>query len=168
MSIASARATMTTFSIFRQSQALLAGTTSLFLAITHDSSLFSSLAENHLRESKKTMALRQANSVSSIWTSFIGFTNSSITLAPTRLMSTSWVRPSEQNAITERGDYTVRLCVLGNWVQWTRIRSTTLPTLQHAFNALRGKKENTNAGLSQLTTPPLSCNAKRNVQLVDR
>lgn len=59
------------------------------ISLARDCARFPSLAENHSRESKKTMALRQANSVSSIWTSFIGFTSSSITLAPTRLMSTS-------------------------------------------------------------------------------
>lgn len=39
--------------------------------------------------SKKTMALRQANSVSSTWTSVIGLTSSSMILLPILLMSRS-------------------------------------------------------------------------------
>lgn len=46
-------------------------------------------ARFHLLGSKKTMALRQANSVSSICTSFSGLTSSSKTRDPTLLMSKS-------------------------------------------------------------------------------
>lgn len=44
---------------------------------------------NYLLGSKNTIALRQANSVSSICTSVIGLTNSSMILHPTRLISRS-------------------------------------------------------------------------------
>lgn len=69
---------------------------------------FRFINKTHLLGSKNTIALRQANSVSSILIFFNGSTSSSITLTPTLLISKScWLLPSVKcNGITDRR----RLC----------------------------------------------------------
>lgn len=98
------------------------------------------------------MALRQANSVSSICTSLSGFTSSSITLIPTLLMSRSWFLPSVENDITKTHGYTVpyskkRLSPVSGIAKF--FLCTSIPTHQHAVLLT----QNINAGLSQLATP---------------
>lgn len=140
----------------------IAGNDNFFSILTPFSDL---LTETHLLGSKNTIALRQANSVSSILIFFNGSTSSSITLTPTLLISKScWLLPSVKcNGITDRR----RLChsyllVIVETESGEKQKHFANQIISH-FSGMHFRiAHNINPGLSQTIYTPKSCTHKTN------